>query len=115
MLDNYVHCWIFNSSLHVMFQCSSIIRSGKNKNKIFFYTEIIALRVCYTYYKSNLVYADFSPEFLIFQKNNSAQTSVIIFFMSEHYYFFEKLKIVEKSLRKLNCSYGKASHALKKK
>ena len=27
--------------------------------------------------------------------------------------FFFKLKIVEKQLRKLNCSYGKESHALK--
>ena len=26
------------------------------------------------------------------------------------YYFFEKLKIVEKQLCKLNCSYGKISH-----
>ena len=32
---------------------------------------------------------------------------------SEHYYFVEKLKIVEKKLFKLNCSYGKVSHALK--
>ena len=31
---------------------------------------------------------------------------------SGHYYFFEKLKIVEKQLCKLNCSYGKVSHAL---
>ena len=30
-----------------------------------------------------------------------------------HYYFVEKLKIVEKQLCKLNCSYGKVSHALK--
>ena len=27
--------------------------------------------------------------------------------------FFEKLKIVEKQLFKLNCSYGKVSHTLK--
>ena len=33
--------------------------------------------------------------------------------MSQHYYFFEKLKIVEKQLCKLNCSYGKVSHTLK--
>ena len=32
---------------------------------------------------------------------------MLIFFMSQHYYFFEKLKIVEKNLGKLNCSYGK--------
>ena len=31
--------------------------------------------------------------------------SVLIFFTSRHYYFFEKLKIVEKQLCKLNCSY----------
>ena len=30
-----------------------------------------------------------------------------------HYYYVEKLKIVEKQLCKLNCSYGKVSHALK--
>ena len=36
------------------------------------------------------------PQFLIFQQNNSAQTSVLIFFTSRHYYFIEKLKIVEK-------------------
>ena len=33
--------------------------------------------------------------------------------MSGHYYFVEKLKIVEKQLCKLNCSYGKVSHAFK--
>ena len=33
--------------------------------------------------------------------------------MFRYYYFFEKLKIVEKNLCKLNCSYGKVSHALK--
>ena len=27
--------------------------------------------------------------------------------------FFEKLKIVERKLRKLNCSYGKLKHTLK--
>ena len=32
--------------------------------------------------------------------------------MSGHYYFVEKLKIEEKQLCKLNCSYGKVSHAL---
>ena len=32
---------------------------------------------------------------------------------SGHYYFVEKLKIVEKQLCKLNCSYGRLSHALK--
>ena len=39
---------------------------------------------------------------------------VLIFFTSRHYYFFEKLKIVEKQLCKLNWSYGKVSHTLKK-
>ena len=34
--------------------------------------------------------------------------------MSGHYYFVEKLKIVEKQLCKLNYSYGKVSHALKR-
>ena len=46
---------------------------------------------------SNLVYTVFFPQFLIFQQNNSAQTSVLIFFKSWHYYFFEKLKIKEKN------------------
>ena len=36
------------------------------------------------------------------------------FFKSRHYSFFEKLKIVEKQLCKLNCSDGKVSHTLKK-
>ena len=67
------------------------------------------------YHKSNLVYIVVFPQFLIFQQNNSTQTSVLIFFTSRHYYFFEKLKIVEKQLCKLNCSYGKVSHTLKKK
>ena len=47
------------------------------------------------YHKSNLVYTVVFPQFLIFQQNNSAQTSVLIFFTSRRYYFFEKLKIVE--------------------
>ena len=38
--------------------------------------------------------------------------SVLIFFMSRHYNFFQKLKIVEKNLHKLNCSYGKVLHIL---
>ena len=67
------------------------------------------------YHKSNLVYIVVFPQFLIFQQNNSAQTSVLIFFTFQHYYFFEKLKIVEKQLGKLNCSYGKVSHTLKPK
>ena len=62
------------------------------------------------YHKSNLVYTIVFPQFLIFQQNNSAQASVLIFFTSRHYCFFEKLKIVEKQLCKLNCSYGKVSH-----
>ena len=65
------------------------------------------------YPKSNLVYTVVFPQFLLFQQNNSAQTSMLIFFTSRHYYFFEKSKIVEKQLRKLNCSYGKVSHTLK--
>ena len=52
----------------------------------------------------------FYLQFLILQKNNSALSSVLIFFTSRDYYFFEKLKIVEKNLRKLNCSYGKVYH-----
>ena len=56
------------------------------------------------YHKSNLVYTIVFTQFLIFQQNNSTQTSVLIFFTSRHYYFFEKLKIVEKQLCKLNCS-----------
>ena len=65
------------------------------------------------YHKSNLVYTIVFPQFLIFQKNNSVQTLVLIFFTFRHYYFFEKLKLVEKQLCKLNCSYGKVSHTLK--
>ena len=37
-----------------------------------------------------------------FSKNNNAQTSELIFPTSRHYYFFEKLKIVEQNLLKLN-------------
>ena len=44
---------------------------------------------------------------------NSPQKFAIIFFTSGHYYFFEKLKIEEKILLKLNYSYGKVSYALK--
>ena len=69
------------------------------------------------YHKSNLVYTVFFPQFLIFQQNNTAQTSVLIFFMSRHYYFFWKIKNRGKKLYKhykLNCSYGKVSHALKR-
>ena len=66
------------------------------------------------YHKSNLVYIVIFPQFLIFQQNNSAQALVLIFFTSRHDHFFEKLKIVEKELCKLNCSYGKVvSHTLK--
>ena len=50
------------------------------------------------YHKRNLVYTVVFPQFLIFQQNNSAQTSVLIFFTSRHYYFVGKLKIVEKQL-----------------
>ena len=38
---------------------------------------------------------------------------MLIFFKSQHYSFFEKLKIVEKQLCKVNCSNGKVSHTLK--
>ena len=65
------------------------------------------------YHKSNLVYTVVFPQFLIFQQNNSAQTSVLILFTSRYHYFVEKLKIVEKQLYKVNCSYGKVSHTLK--
>ena len=64
------------------------------------------------YHESNLVYAGLFPQFLIFQKNNIAQTFVIIFFISGYYYLIEKLKIVEKNLCELNCSYGIVSHTL---
>ena len=49
------------------------------------------------YHKSNLVYIVVFPQFLIFQQNNSVQTSVLIIFTSWHYYFVEKLKLVEKT------------------
>ena len=65
------------------------------------------------YYKSNLVYTGFFRQFLIFQQNNSAQTSALIFYTSRHYYFVEKFKIMERNLCKLNYSYGKVSHTLK--
>ena len=64
------------------------------------------------YHKSNLVYTIVFTQFLISQQNNSAQTLVLIFFTFRHYYFFENLKIGEKQLCKLNCSYGKVSHTL---
>ena len=51
--------------------------------------------------KSNLVYIIVFPQFLTFQQNNSAQTSVFIFFTSRHYYFIKKLNILEKQLCKL--------------
>ena len=65
------------------------------------------------YHKSSLVYTVVFPQFLIFQKNNSAETQIKLTLTSGHYYFVEKFKIVEKQLRKLNCSYDKVSHALK--
>ena len=64
------------------------------------------------YYKSNLVYIVVFPQFLIFQKNNSRGVKKINTDVWAHYYFVEKLKIVEKQLCKLHCSYGKVSHAL---
>ena len=45
------------------------------------------------YHKSNLIYTVVFPQFLIFQQNNSVQTSVLIFFTSRNYYLFEKLKL----------------------
>ena len=38
---------------------------------------------------------------------------MLILFTSRHNYFFQKLKIVERNLRKINYSYGKVSHTLK--
>ena len=67
------------------------------------------------YYRSNLVHAVVFPQFLSFEQNNSAETLMLIFFKSRHYSFFEKLKIVEKQLCKLNCSDGKVSNTLKSK
>ena len=64
------------------------------------------------YHKSNLVYPVVFLQFLIFQKNNSAEPQRKLTLTSGIYYFVEKLKIVEKQLGKLNCSYGKVSHAL---
>ena len=65
-------------------------------------------------FESNLVYTVVFPQFLIFQKNNiAARRKKKLTLTSGHYYFIEKLKIVEKQLCKLNCSYGKVSHALK--
>ena len=46
-------------------------------------------------HKCNLVYTVVFRQFLIFQQNNSAQTSELILFTSRHYNFFEKLKIME--------------------
>ena len=37
---------------------------------------------------------------------------MFILFTFQHYYFFEKLKIVEKQLCKVNYSYGKVSQTL---
>ena len=67
-------------------------------------------------YKRYLVYTVVFPQFLIFQKNNNAETKRKLTLMSGHYYFVEKLKIVEEQLEqlcKLNTSYGKVSHTLK--
>ena len=73
-----------------------------------------SLRACdILYHKSNLVYTSFFLQCLIFEQNNSAQTSMFRFLISEHYYFFEKLKIVEKNLLKLNCACDKVSHTHK--
>ena len=65
------------------------------------------------YHKSNLVYTGFFQQLLGFQKNNNAETERKLTLTPGHYYFVEKLKIVEKNLCKLNCSYGKVSHTLK--
>ena len=43
-----------------------------------------------------IIYTVVFPQFLIFQQNNSAQTSVIFLFTSRYYYNFDKLKIVKK-------------------
>ena len=59
------------------------------------------------YHKRSLVYAGFYSQFLIFQTNNSTQTSVFIFSTYGHQYIFTKLKIVGKKLRKLNWFNGK--------
>ena len=45
------------------------------------------------YHKSNLVYTVVIPQFLIFQKNNSAETLRKLTLTSGHYYFVEKLKL----------------------
>ena len=67
------------------------------------------------YHKSNFVYTAVFTQFLIVQKNNNAETLRKLTLTSGHYYFVKKLKIVEKQLCKLNYSYGKVSHALKKR
>ena len=64
-------------------------------------------------YHIPLIYTWVSPQVLIFQKNNCAQTPLSMLSMSGHYNFFEKLKIMGKNRGKLNCSCDKVSPALK--
>ena len=64
------------------------------------------------YHKSNLVYTVVFTQFLIFQKNNNAETLRKLTLTSGHYYFVEIFKNVEKQLCQLNCSYGNVSDAL---
>ena len=61
--------------------------------------------VIFSQNKSSLVSPSFWPQFLIFQKNSCARTSMFLTFRSMHKNFVEKLKIVVKNLEKLNCSY----------
>ena len=68
--------------------------SNVTKNFIQIYTQLIEKNKVIVhvilYHKSNLVYTVVFPQFLNFQQNNSAQTSVLIFFTSRHYYFSTK-------------------------
>ena len=51
------------------------------------------------YHKSSLVSPNFRPQFLIFQKNTCAETSMFLIFRSVHQNFVEKLKFVSKIRR----------------
>ena len=78
-----------------------------SKLEVIFMCDRKTLRVCRVCDTLPSAYDQFSlhsffPQFLIFQKNDSAETLRKLTLTSGHYYFVEKLKIVEKKLCKLN-------------
>ena len=65
------------------------------------------------YHQSNLVYTVVFPQFLIFQKKKYCRDEKKINIDVSALLFCSKLKNCGKQLCKLNCSYGKVSHAHK--